>query len=160
MVLITNDGVFVTNNQYYGSLDDATSYFSTKLNSEVWGFSENNQKIAALTEATIRIDRLNFHGQKTATDQAHEFPRYDNLDIPQEINYAAYEIALKLLDDKEPDTELENIAVESHGYSPVRTTYIRTFALPHILAGIPSPLAWSYLQPFLRHGGIKLRRVN
>lgn len=73
-----------------------------------------------------------------------------DVDVPADIKAACCEIAIALLDGRDPDLDIEQLIVDSQSYSGVRTSYTRKIALEHVRAGIPSALAWSYLKPYLR----------
>jgi len=93
--------------------------------------------------------------------QAHQFPRGEDEDVPEDIKTACYEIALARLDGVDPDQELENLGVVSEGFASVRTTYDRDWSLDHIRAGIASATAWRYLKPFIRSQlDFVIKRVN
>jgi len=104
----------------------------------------------SLAMATAIIDRLNYQGTKTSSTQVNQFPRDDDTSIPGDIGTACFEIALALLDDVDPDLEMENLGMVSQGYANVRATYDRSVVMPHISAGVPSATAWRYLLPYLR----------
>jgi len=166
----------------YASVVEAQAYFDERLNENAWTDASPQDKGKSLVAATRIIDRLNFKGCKTtvydlvtanaeatqeeinaaSAAQELQFPRDTDTDIPIEIKYACYEIAYALLDGIDPDLELENLAIISHGYAAVRTTYSRSHNPPeHLNAGVPSATAWRFLRPFLREpGGIILSRVN
>lgn len=149
----------------YDTYDNADTYFATRLHVAAWTGSTQIEKTTALTEASARIDRLRFAGEKVDADQALEFPRYydDTTDLitDTDIKIACYEIAFALLDGVDPDLEFENLAVLSRGISSARTTYARGEAPEHFAAGIPSAYAWIFLRPFLRPSGtVKIHRVN
>lgn len=145
----------------YGSLERANIYFDNRLRAEPWKRSSIGDRKAAMLEATELIDRLNFVSSKSLETQLHQFPRNADLTVPSEIEKACYEIALKLLDGYDPDMEVDNLAAESQGFSTVRETYNRTFALDHMRAGIPSAKAWEYLKPYLaEYRSIKICRVD
>jgi hypothetical protein len=129
----------------------ATSYFSERLRTAPWDDTteSSGDRTKALIEATRLIDRLNFYGTKTSATQENEFPRNGETTTPDYIKYACCEIAIRLLDDIDPDQEIENLALKSQGVSSVRSTYDRDFVLECFRAGIPSPIAWSYLKPYL-----------
>jgi hypothetical protein len=132
--------------------------------------------------ATRCIDRLNFKGQKAsvyalletnpdATEvevreasaaQDLEFPRDSDTQVPSDIEVAAYELTLAILDGVDPDTEIENLGISSHNYAGVKTAYNRDQQpIEHLIHGIPSALAWRYLKPFLRDGReYIINRVN
>lgn len=133
-------------------LDDkeADLYFSNRVNSQVWTRANIDQKMVALRHATRLIDRLNFRGDKTDSNQLLQFPRDDDVIIPLDIKFACCEVAIKLLDGVDTDLEINALAVDSHGYGSVKTNYNRRFIPDHTLAGIPSAMGWSYLVPYLR----------
>lgn len=92
--------------------------------------------------------------------QELQFPRGSDTVIPNDIKIASYEISFALLDGVDPDLELEDQGVVSQGYSSVRVTYDRTKVSEYILSGVPSPVAWRYLKPYLRDGhGVRINRV-
>lgn len=167
---------------YYGTLAEADDYFDHRLHETAWSNSNATQHEKALWAATQIIDTLNFKGHKAtvfavldadpdATDeeireaeaaQAREFPRGADIEVPEVIRTACYDIAHDLLDGKDPEIELENLGITSQAYSSVRTTYHRSqVPIEHIVNGIPNALAWRKLRPFLRDGeAIKLTRIS
>ena len=171
---------------YYGTTEDANTYFSNRLHEEVWSNASADDRRKALIWATVIIDALNFKGQKSAvydimydsdgylldvTDeelrdadwsQDWEFPRDSDVEVPEEIEIACWEIAYNLLDGVDPDLELENLAVVSLGIASVRTTYNRNHTqIEHLMNGVPSAAAWRYLRPYLRdNASIKFSRVD
>ncbi len=171
---------------YYGTIDDANTYFLNRLHEEAWTDASTDDRRKSLIAATNIIDALNFRGQKAAvyeimydeggilldvTDeelrdadwsQDLEFPRDSDVDVPEEIEIASWEIAHALLDGVDPDLELENLGVVSQGIASVRTTYNRNHTqIEHLMNGVPSATAWRYLRPFLRDSdAIKFSRVD
>lgn len=167
---------------YYGSVSEATTYFSLRLHETAWTDAPPGDRPKALWAATQIIDTLNFKGYKATvqallTDnpdatqeeiraaeaaQVLEFPRGEDTEVPEPILRAVYEIAHSLLDGKDPELELENLGVISQGYSSVRTTYSRNqLPIEHIINGVPNALAWRLIKPFLRdQDAIKLSRVS
>lgn len=165
----------------YGTLNDANTYFTTRLHSNLWFNESNINRTNALYKAASIIESLNFKGCKAtvydaleadsdATQatlrtaeaaQELEFPRDADTTVPTVIDKASYEIAFALLDGIDPDLELENLAVVSQGYAGVKTTYSREQQpIEHIINGVPSATAWRMLRPFLRgDGGPKLSRI-
>lgn len=168
----------------YATTAEAQAYFDERLHELAWSDASQGDREKALILATRIIDRLNFKGFKstvyayldslddvTLAEQSEinaasiaqplQFPRDTDTEVPEEILIACYEIAYALLDEIDPDTELENLAIISHGYASVRTTYSRSHNPPeHLNAGVPSATAWRYLRPFLREpGGVILSRV-
>ena len=47
-------------------------------------------------------------------------------EMPEAIRIAEYEIAYALLDGKDPEIEMENLAISAMGYGTVKTTYERS----------------------------------
>lgn len=129
---------------------DAQTYFDGRLNTEPWDSATSGDRDKALSMATQLIDRLNFLGEKTDDSQALQFPRDADVAIPDDIQYACCECALALLDGVDMEIETENLGMVSQGYSNVRSTYDRSRPPEHILAGIPSSMAWRFLKPYIR----------
>ncbi len=156
----------------YGTYAEGDTYFANRLYVSVWTEEPDATKTIALTEATMRIDRLKFSGILVDDDQDLEFPRYyldaDGTDngpegdeeIPDDIQNACFELAFALLDGRNPELELENLTVLSHKFDKIVTSKTGKI-LQHVLAGIPSAMAWHYLLPYLTSGRtLKLNRVS
>ena len=142
----------------YGTLVDAETYFINRLHIDAWSNETDANKTIALNEAQYRIDLLNFTGEEVT--EGTVFPRYygDESDgtetIPDNIKIVCYECAFALLDGVDPEFEQENLAVNSEGFSGVRTTYARNQGTPeHFRSGIPSAYAWRFLQQYLKTPG-------
>lgn len=145
----------------YISVSAATDYFSQKLNTEAWDNADQADCEKALFMATDAIDRLNFVSQKTDETQEHQFPRNGDTVVPQDIQEACAELAIRLLDGVDPELEFENLTMVSQGYANVRSTYDRTNPPEHIVAGIPSVTAWRKIKPYLRDfRGVAINRVS
>lgn len=162
----------------YVTLSEAQAYFSQRLHSGLWDNTSVDDRTKALAQATRAIDSLRFAGVRhsvwlvieadgdsdaqlaAVADQDQEFPRGSDEDVPQAIKDACCEEAFSLLEGKNPDEELEDLAVVSQGYSSVRSTYDRSFVHEHLNAGIVSPRAWRFLKPFVRETrDFKISRV-
>lgn len=100
--------------------------------------------------------------QVASLSQNLSFPRGADTVVPDTIKCACFEIAHSLLDNKDPEIELENLGVISQGYASVRTTYSRSqVPIEHLINYVPNALAWRWLKPFLRdEDAIRLRRNN
>lgn len=133
----------------YITIVDANEYFTSRYNVDAWDDADDVDKLKALNESTIRIDRLNYVGKKNDSSQEYQFPRYDDTTVPLDIQYACAESAFALLDGIEPEREVELLSMKSQGLASARSTYDRSFVPEHLLAGIPSALAWQYLKPYL-----------
>lgn len=112
----------------------------------------------ALDDCCVSVAEI----QEASLAQNLAFPRGTDTVPPDTIVCACYEIAHSLLDGKDPEIELENLGVISHGYASVRTTYSRGHVpIEHLINYVPNALAWRWLKPFLRdEDAIILRRVN
>ena len=173
------------NETFYGTVSEANTYFSYRLHETAWTAASNGDRAKALLAATQIVDALNYKGWKhsvwtlyqaytwpshpTATlvraanqEQALEFPRDADTSVPEPIRQAVYEIAYNLLDGRDPELELEAIAVNHQAYGSVQTTYNRNqVPLEHIINGVPSIVAWRLLRSFLRPGDeVKLSRIS
>jgi hypothetical protein len=167
---------------YYGTLVQADSYFASRLHESAWSDADPADRPKALWAATQIIDALNYKGCKhgvytllqanpSATQeqiraaeasQPLEFPRGADTEGPEAVRIAEYEIAHALLDGKDPELELENLAVSAMGYGAVKTSYERSqLPIEHIVNMVPSSVAWRLLKPFLRDSdALKLSRLS
>lgn len=146
---------------HYGSLNDALTYFGTKLNEVVWLAASDDKRTRAMEEATRRIDRLNFAGDKAESDQTFEFPRTDDTDIPVEIEQATYELAYAFLDGVDPEIEFELLNQEAAKFAQASSRSDVSIVMEHLVHGIPNLMAWNYLKPYLRDSqGVSLSRIN
>lgn len=167
---------------YYGTLDEANEYFAKRLHEVAWSGASALDREKALIAARGIIDALNYKGNKHSVytlllanpsasqdqiraaeaSQALEFPRGADTAVPEAIRVASYEIAHALLDGKDPELELENLAVNAMGYGAVKTSYERSqLPIEHIINLVPSSAAWRLLKPFLRDSdALKLSRLS
>ena len=137
--------------------NDAQIYFDERLNTGAWDGATSAQKTIALQSATRAINKLKFKGKRAISTQPNAFPRDDDTVVPLPVQQACCELAYQLLDGVDPGYEIENIAATADGYSSVRTSFIRDFAQPHIMAGIPSTEAWQLLLPYMIENVLDLR---
>lgn len=153
--------IFTNNTNSYLTIAEGDAYAATRMNSEAWEQSNNDQKTKAILTATRQIEQLNFAGDKVDEDQPLEFPRGEQTTIPNNIKIACFEIAIALLDGADLETESRNLSRTSSGYAQTRVNYTREFIQEALANGIVSYLAWSYLKPYLRDTrSIVLSRVN
>jgi hypothetical protein len=163
---------------------EATSYFAQRLHETAWTAANDADREKALIAARGIIDALNYKGVKhrvytlrgssdttgvaledirtAEVSQLLEFPRGEDTEVPEAIRIAEYEIAYALLDGKDPELELENLAISAMGYGTVKTTYERAqLPIEHIINMVPSSVAWRLLKPFLRDSdALKLSRLS
>lgn len=144
----------------YITISDADTYFATRLDTDVWDDASDDDKTAALTQATRAIDRLNYRGKKNSESQDNQFPRYDDSEVPVEVEYACCELALAFLDGVDQEHEFDNLRVQAQQMDIVKSTYTDEVPI-HIVAGIPSIEAWRFLLPYIRDfNSPRLRRAN
>lgn len=82
----------------YIDLTEANEYFGGRLHADAWTAATDADKEKALNMATRAIDRLPLKGCKTEDDQANQFPRHPDEEIPQAVKDACCEEALALLE--------------------------------------------------------------
>jgi hypothetical protein len=179
------------NFDYYGKqagdtpdkrIAEAGEYFAQRLHETAWTSASDADREKALIAARGIIDALNYKGSKASVytllqanslasqdeiraaeaSQPLEFPRGADTEVPEAIRIAEYEIAYALLDGKDPELELENLAVSAMGYGAVKTSYERSqLPIEHIINLVPSSVAWRLLKPFLRDSdALKLSRLS
>ncbi len=134
----------------YIELDDAEDYFALRLHTDAWDDAEEEDRTIALTMATKIIDQFNYKGEKTSEVQENEFPRGGDTVVPTEIQEACCEIALKLLDEIDPDIEIDNLNKVSSAFASVKSNYDKSFIPEHLTVGVPSATAWKQMVPYLR----------
>lgn len=146
----------------YATEAEAQTYLDTyKIFYRAWTDSSSTDHVKALNQATYIIDRLNFVGEKADEDQALQFPRGTDTEIPDDIKNACTEIALALLDGINPELEFENLRMIAQGYGNVRSTHDPTLLPEHQVAGVPSLVAWQLLKPYLHDNRrIDLKRIS
>lgn len=176
------------NNTYYGTLAEVEEYFAHRLHEWAWFAANTVDKEKSLIAARRLIDGLNYKGYKHTvylvresytegiemTDamlaeiqaaeaaQPNEFPRGADTVVPEDIRIAQYELAHSLLDNKDPELELETLAVQAQTYGNVKTVYQREqVPIEHLINMIPNAVAWRLLRPYLRDGdAVRLSRVS
>lgn len=150
-VTLNDTPVTNTAQPFYGSIEGGDEYFTQVLRSEAWFDATPKQKQQALYEATEAIDKLNYRGSKTDDDQALQFPRGGDTNVPNDILIAAYLVALKLLEGFDPDLEIKQTLYTQQKFGPTENEFNPNRRTPvHLLVGIPSIKAWHRLLPYLR----------
>ena len=160
----------------YGTVNGANVYFTERLFTEAWDNADGTDRQAALIQATRIIDTLNYKGVKATVydikydadgdlvcpgptedqlitaDQAQylEFPRGKDSSVPEEIEWATYEIAIALLEGFDPNTAGDALRVIKQTYASVGTTYAEgDVSNEFLLYGIPNGTVWRWLYPRL-----------
>lgn len=145
----------------YITIVDATTYFASKLDAELWAAETPERQQQALDTAMRSIDLLAYKGKKTYPDLVNQFPRNESTTVPEAIQLANAELAYSLLDGIDPNIEYENLTMTSQAYANVRSSYDRSDLPEHIVAGVPNIEAWRYLSPYLANSReVKMARVS
>jgi hypothetical protein len=94
--------------------------------------------------------------------QTLEFPRGQDTTVPQEIEWATYEVALALIEGFDPEDAADRMNVIRQAYSAVRTTYDNSSDMAEYLVyGIPTARVWQWLKPYLVDSRIiRMRRAD
>ncbi len=155
---ITQSGNLLLNS--YSSISDANVFFYNRITPAAWDDATNLNKAKALNMATAAIDKLNFIGEQTSTDQLLQFPRDDDTEYPTNIVQATCLCAVKYLDGFDLDEVMDELKFSKQEYGSVKQTF-NNYIPPHLVAGIPSAEAWDLLLPFLyRNGEIRLNKIT
>jgi hypothetical protein len=173
----------------YGSVAAGDTFFGARLHAYDWDRSTPADKLKALVQASELIDQFDYIGQKAtvytlvqasdedtdwttdtnraliqAAEEAQplEFPRDADSTVPTEIENATYLIAKALLSGRDPEADLENLAVRQSQYGGVKTTYQREGNnQEHLAHLIPSPQAFNLIRPFFRERDLfDVKRVS
>ena len=141
----------------FGTVDGLKLYAASYV-FEAPDFSEPDDVVIALNQATVVIDGLYFIDEPVSTD--HVFPRVQ-LGTPKPALHALYEIAIKIIDGDDIDLAVETSGVTSVGIANVRVSASSNVSQAHLAAGVISTKAWRFLQPYLRvDRTIQLSRVS
>lgn len=144
----------------------AEAYFAERLHTEVWDQLTDDDigssvKLKALKHATGILETLNYAGDKSDPLQEYQFPRGIDTLVPDAIKKACCECAISLLDGINPDIELQNLLESNNQFANIKTNRDTTQSPEHILAGVPSVVAWRLIKPFLRDNkAVSLSRVS
>jgi len=124
-----------------------TYFIDYYLTTDSWDNATTAQQQKALNWATQIIEGLNFKGDMADTWEAI---RGDDTDFAQDIKDACCDIAYSLLDGIDPEKEFDAIRTAAQAIASVRMSYNDNVP-PHIIAGIPSSVAYRKLIPYLRN---------
>lgn len=150
-----------TSPQIYGTIYEANIYFANRLKSETWENANDVDKLKSLIEATRTIDSLKLKGTKLTNTQILEFPRNWQIEIPENIKYACYEIAIALLDESNLESALTGETLKRGKYGSVEDEYFETQPRKYVVSGVLSVRAWRYLKPYLDDDqSVKLTRES
>ena len=155
-----------TDSNSYVTLDEANAYFSTRLHSDIWNSASDADKEAALITSTNIIDwYYNYKGAKTVSTQNLQWPRagvvvgsmtYDSADLPKEVRWAVYELALRVLEeDVLVDDALAGLRKVQAGPLLVQTA---DNGRPPATGQLPDAV-YLLLKKFMDNSGIRILRL-
>lgn len=134
----------------YNSNTELDAYFEDHLWADSWLDLNRLKKLWVSKEATLRLDALAFHSEKTLATQSKAFPRNGNTTIPTAVKSAHADICLKLSDGVIPEEEMDKLHVSRESYAGASTTFnTRSSGKPWIASGILSEDAWVKLVPYM-----------
>lgn len=136
----------------YGSVAESQTF----LDDDLWDAASSDIKTKHLNRAAEIIDALNYYDQKKVTTQEHEFPRTCEDAVPEDIDHAAYYIALELFNGFDEEKNAESYTDVSVG----RASRGRKRKPIHLRAGVPSIRAWQLMFKYLRTPTVKLERIS
>ncbi|HHX28567.1 MAG TPA: hypothetical protein GX716_06080 [Firmicutes bacterium] len=109
----------------YATTEEANTYFASRLHIEAWMRASTCDKGKALDMATRAIDRTPLKGVKASYDQANQFPRYPDAEVPQAVKDACCEEALALLErGNSQRRKLQQEGVASFSVGGLSETYV------------------------------------
>lgn len=145
----------------YADQTFADAYAAERMNSSAWTSASNADKLIALKNATRYLDTLWFVGEKTDVDQAREFPRNGDTEIPYEVQEACCETAIELLEGNSVKKMQgdSNLASESTG--DASASYVGSRNQLDENRGVISPAVLALLVPWLKDSEIiRIDRVS
>ena len=121
----------------YLTLDEADIYLESVMNTEPWDLSTDVLRTKAIKAAQKIIESLSLTG--TIVDG----------EPVAAIKDATVEIALRLLDGIDPETEMYNQTVKELEFDRLKQTNKSGETPLHIIAGVPSITAFNILRRFM-----------
>lgn len=135
----------------YGTIEEADAFFAARLHNWDWTNGTEDDKLRALAQATELVDQFDFIDDKADPEQELEFPRTGQSEVPVTIRRATYLIAQSLLSGRDPNADLENLALKTEVYAGLRAEYHRKGnPQEHMANLVPNPQAWNLIRPWLR----------
>ena len=121
----------------YVTLDEADIYLESVMNTEPWDMSTDIIRTKSIKAAQKIIEALNTVGTLV------------NGEPVTLIKDATVEIALKLLDGVDPETELYNYTIKEMEFDRLKQTNKSGETPLHVIAGVPSVTAFNILRRFM-----------
>ena len=156
----------------YVSLDEAETYFETRIDAGAWLNADDEDKESALVTATLILDENQFIGVAVSSDQSLAWPRneatvleprigtyitYADDEIPDRLKKATYEMAYHLLSNENLlDNKSQNFEEISIGTISIKDTNQDTSKVP-----MTPSLVRKFIRPLLvRNGSTSWWRAN
>ncbi len=121
----------------YCTIQDAQYYFDRLVFTDDWDDADEPTRLVALNEATDLVCALNIPTFETYAD------------VPEDVQIATAEIALKLLEGYDMDVEQREATLDYQAQGKLKVTNAKEAIPLHIVAGIPSIPAWEILSGYL-----------
>lgn len=131
----------------YLTLEEADTYFSTRIGAEPWESKTPLVQTKALNHAERNLSRLAYKGVAVTTGTI--FPRDDQTEVPTRVKEAICEEALALLNNVKNESEIADLHVTSTSAAGYSTTLNDLAERPWIALGLASPIAWNLISPYL-----------
>jgi len=134
----------------YGTVNGGDTYFNERIGGTTWSNATATEKQQALVSATELIDSFNFFGKLKESGQELKFPRAGQTAVPTAVEQATYLIADRYLNGETYESKLEELNVIKRKFLSAETEYDTKRTPTYQVTGIPDPLAFKLLRPFLR----------
>ena len=121
------------------TVEEADTYFSTRLRVDAWNQALAANRVKAIFMATEIVDRLVMEEYTSG-----EYP----VDYPIDLKDAVCEITLKLLDGFDIEQAQNDLRIQSEKAGGVVTTY-NSERKEHIFRGVPSLIAWRLMRAYM-----------
>ena len=144
----------------YLDVASADTLAASRPTNTAWAAASSVEKLAALEEATRRIDSMVLRGNKYDSDQALEFPRIidgvtvgnadQDAEVPTQVLWACLEEAMTIIDCSSSADKTERRSLQEQGvrsYS-LGGGYSETFDASSVGGGLESRAAARYMRRY------------
>ena len=121
----------------YCTIQDAQYYFERVVFTDDWDEADEPTRLVALNEATDLVRALDIPNFETYAE------------VPEDIQIATAEIALKLLEGHDMEVEQREAMLDLQAQGGLKVVNAGKGIPLHIVAGIPSIPAWEILSGYL-----------
>jgi len=137
----------------YADVAYADAYFAERVGADGWAALDSAVKEKALKHATKLVDQCDFVLEKTDENQAREFPRNGETEVPDEVLQATCEVAFELeINSKIPTNMTKKAGIASESVGDTSRSYGPGGAgeVLGISSGLPSTQAAILLRDWIR----------